>query len=288
MKGREEMYENLLNELESVVNEATWKETKHRAGTVEKRKGAQGIWEKGYIGKAGLDRLVKTGGLRKSDVFGIPPGIRIVDKYLTIAIPTWWDAVDDIWKTNKMWTKNNEPDYGAVMNRWFEIIKKEYGIIFVKGEKLLKGLIPQLKKFAKVVNAVTKEKRAEIGLATEWMSDKSLFGDPIELYEEEDKEDEKDYDLDSDEYKGKNEGEDEGEDFFIEGLTPIQRAKLPDSAFVFPDRRAWPIQSEKQARIAIRFIKQNRGKKSDYPAICTAIGKEYPDLKSSCRAAMSA
>jgi hypothetical protein len=61
-------------------------------------------------------------------------------------------------------------------------------------------------------------------------------------------------------------------------MTDKERADLPDSAFVFPDRRAWPIHDEEHAKIALAFIAQGKGDAADYPAIRKAIKAKYPDL----------
>lgn len=63
-----------------------------------------------------------------------------------------------------------------------------------------------------------------------------------------------------------------------ERLGYARRERLPASAFVFPDRRAWPIQSLKQAMIALRFIKSKRGDSKDWPTVKRAVLRKYPDL----------
>ena len=61
----------------------------------------------------------------------------------------------------------------------------------------------------------------------------------------------------------------------LEALTDKQREKLPASAFVFPDRDAWPIHDEDHALIAIQYMKAGRGDEADYPTIKKAIAKKW-------------
>jgi len=65
----------------------------------------------------------------------------------------------------------------------------------------------------------------------------------------------------------------------LEKLSYAQREKLPPSDFVFPDEDGkggrWPIQSARQAMIAVDFMKRGRGKKAEYPQIKKAIEKKY-------------
>jgi len=49
----------------------------------------------------------------------------------------------------------------------------------------------------------------------------------------------------------------------------------PESDFAIPERRAWPIQNAKQAKVAIDFINSGRGKEGDYPRIIEAIQRKY-------------
>lgn len=56
------------------------------------------------------------------------------------------------------------------------------------------------------------------------------------------------------------------------------REALPKSAFVFPDRRGWPIHDEEHARIALKYIKAERGDAADWPIVLKAVLKKYPDL----------
>lgn len=60
-------------------------------------------------------------------------------------------------------------------------------------------------------------------------------------------------------------------------LTESQRAKLPLSVFVFPERRAFPLESETAAYDAIRMLRLGRVKSaSDFKAVTDAIRREYP------------
>ena len=60
-----------------------------------------------------------------------------------------------------------------------------------------------------------------------------------------------------------------------EALSDKQRKALPDTDFAIQDRRAWPIQSAKQAMIAIAFMKQGKGEEADYKTVKAAIQKRY-------------
>lgn len=60
-------------------------------------------------------------------------------------------------------------------------------------------------------------------------------------------------------------------------LTEAQRSKLPLSVFVFPERRAFPLESEAAAYDAIRMLRLGRVKSaSDFKAVTDAIRAEYP------------
>lgn len=60
-------------------------------------------------------------------------------------------------------------------------------------------------------------------------------------------------------------------------LSKKRRSKLPASKFVFPKDRAWPIESAKGARDAIKYIRMGRVRNaSDYMAIRSFIIKHYP------------
>lgn len=62
-------------------------------------------------------------------------------------------------------------------------------------------------------------------------------------------------------------------------LSDPERAALPASAFVFPDRRAWPIHDLDHAKIALAYMAQGKGDPADYPKIRAAIRKRYPELQ---------
>lgn len=60
-------------------------------------------------------------------------------------------------------------------------------------------------------------------------------------------------------------------------LSASKRGKLPKSAFVFPERRAWPIESAAAAYDAMRALHLGRVKNaSDYMAITSFIQRHYP------------
>jgi hypothetical protein len=67
--------------------------------------------------------------------------------------------------------------------------------------------------------------------------------------------------------------------FFLEALSKARREKLLDKDFAIPERRAWPIQSLKQAKIAMNFMKRKLGNPKEYARIKAAIIKRYPKLK---------
>jgi hypothetical protein len=62
-------------------------------------------------------------------------------------------------------------------------------------------------------------------------------------------------------------------------LTPAQRKRLPARAFVFPKRRAWPIESAEAAHDAIEHLQMGHVKSaSDYLAIMNFIRDRYPSV----------
>jgi len=61
----------------------------------------------------------------------------------------------------------------------------------------------------------------------------------------------------------------------LEELSTKQRARIPKGKFVFPARRAWPIQSAKQACTALDFVVQKRGKPADWPKVVKAVAKAW-------------
>jgi hypothetical protein len=62
-------------------------------------------------------------------------------------------------------------------------------------------------------------------------------------------------------------------------ITPRQRARLPKSAFVFPSRRAWPINNARRAYAAIQFLRMGRvGSASDFNEIRNEVRRRYPDV----------
>lgn len=58
----------------------------------------------------------------------------------------------------------------------------------------------------------------------------------------------------------------------------IKRGELPASAFVFPERRAWPIPDEEHGRIALSYIARELGDSEDWPVVRAEVLKRYPGL----------
>jgi len=67
-------------------------------------------------------------------------------------------------------------------------------------------------------------------------------------------------------------------EFLVEKLSKAAKAKLDDSDFVFTERRAWPIHTKKQAKIALIWATwpQHEKVKDD---VVKAVLKKYPELK---------
>lgn len=62
-------------------------------------------------------------------------------------------------------------------------------------------------------------------------------------------------------------------------LSASRRARLPRSAFVFPERRAYPIDTAKRASSAIRMMRLGRvHSSSDFSKIRRAISRRYPSV----------
>ena len=61
-------------------------------------------------------------------------------------------------------------------------------------------------------------------------------------------------------------------------LTTEERNELPDSDFVYPKERRYPIQDIDQARIALRMVKAY-GTDSEIKKVTTEVFKRYPSLK---------
>ena len=61
-------------------------------------------------------------------------------------------------------------------------------------------------------------------------------------------------------------------------LTYKQRQELPDSAFVFPDERKYPIDSENRARNALARVAQY-GTSGEQAKVKAAVKKKYPDIE---------
>lgn len=60
-------------------------------------------------------------------------------------------------------------------------------------------------------------------------------------------------------------------------LTDAQRAKLPKSVFVFPERRAWPLDKPSRAYDAVRMLRLGRvSNASDFNKIRNAIRTRFP------------
>ena len=61
-------------------------------------------------------------------------------------------------------------------------------------------------------------------------------------------------------------------------LTEEERAKLPDSAFADPEKRAYPIQDEEQARAALARVKQH-GAKDEQKKVARKVHERYPNIQ---------
>ena len=61
-------------------------------------------------------------------------------------------------------------------------------------------------------------------------------------------------------------------------LTTEERNELPDSDFVYPKERRYPIQDIEQARIALRMVKAY-GTDSEIKKVTPAVFERYPSLK---------
>lgn len=242
------------------------------------------VWHQTAIGREGLMKLVKMGALTKDEVFPVPKFVKDTpfDEKL------WGEAVEQVWGKQEMWTNAPTnirgmelgPNYSLVVRTWKKLVADEYGFepTRTKEQSLVQNVKDEVSRAAKLMAAAAAKARKKVS-EEEWKAE--WMGDELDEEEWPHVDDELLSDWMFDEALR---SEDEGE--MEEALTPTQREKLPDSAFVFPDRRAWPIQSEKQARIAINFIQRRRGKPKDWPVVCSEIGKKYPDLKGACQAAM--
>lgn len=63
----------------------------------------------------------------------------------------------------------------------------------------------------------------------------------------------------------------------------LTRDTLPRTAFAIPERRAWPIHNQRHALIALRYMREGKGDRKDYPRIRRAIAARYPGLKMTSR-----
>ena len=61
-------------------------------------------------------------------------------------------------------------------------------------------------------------------------------------------------------------------------LTEEERAKLPDSAFADPEKRAYPIQDEEHARAALARVKQH-GTKDEQKKVARKVHERYPNIQ---------
>ena len=62
----------------------------------------------------------------------------------------------------------------------------------------------------------------------------------------------------------------------IDEMAQGTREGLPKSAFVFPDRRDFPIQDEKHAILALRYATTGfRIRKEDVPVVIKAVKKRW-------------
>lgn len=65
----------------------------------------------------------------------------------------------------------------------------------------------------------------------------------------------------------------------VNRLTASERRQIPKSKFVFPERRAWPLDTKKRAKAAISYLHMGRVKNaSDFNKIRNAIRTKYPDV----------
>ena len=68
------------------------------------------------------------------------------------------------------------------------------------------------------------------------------------------------------------------DEYLYEKLSQEAKAKLKPSDFVFPDERKWPIQDEKQAKVALTWATWPQHKEVKKQVV-TAVLKKYPALK---------
>jgi hypothetical protein len=61
-------------------------------------------------------------------------------------------------------------------------------------------------------------------------------------------------------------------------LTEEERAKLPDSAFADPEKRAYPIHDEEHAKAALARVKQN-GAKDEQKKVAKKVHERYPKIQ---------
>jgi hypothetical protein len=66
--------------------------------------------------------------------------------------------------------------------------------------------------------------------------------------------------------------------FFEDELTYKQRENLPDSAFVFPKERGYPIHDVEHARNALARVAQN-GTSEEKAKVRSAVSKKYPSIE---------
>jgi hypothetical protein len=60
-------------------------------------------------------------------------------------------------------------------------------------------------------------------------------------------------------------------------ITPAQRRRMSKKAFVFPSRRAWPVNNARRAYAAIQFLRMGRVRSaSDFNEIRNAVRSRYP------------
>lgn len=71
-------------------------------------------------------------------------------------------------------------------------------------------------------------------------------------------------------------------------MSAAERKAIPDKDFVFPDRKAWPIQDLKHAKLALQYIKAKRGDSKDWPVVKKAVLARYPQLRQKGMAEMLA
>ena len=74
----------------------------------------------GRMRTEGIRGLIKQDVLKKSDLFAMP-------KFIREGKELWGKAVDTVWQSGKILEQTGKPNYGAVVNVWKSLYKKEHG-----------------------------------------------------------------------------------------------------------------------------------------------------------------